>query len=81
MGVAVFLVPAALVQLGGAFERLPEFLDRVRAWSANLRPEALSDGVGALINAVEAPFQPGRAAGPGRDRRRVAGASATSRQR
>ena len=60
VGVAVFLVPAALVQLGGAFERLPEFLDRVRAWSANLRPEALSDGVGALINAVEAPFRPGQ---------------------
>ena len=61
VGVAVFLVPAAMVQLGGAFERLPEFLDRVRAWSANLRPEALSDGVGALIDAVEAPFQPGQA--------------------
>lgn len=60
VGVAVFLVPAALVQLGGAFERLPEFLDRVRAWSANLRPEALSDGVGALIDTVEAPFRPGQ---------------------
>ena len=57
VGIAVLLVPAALVQLGGAFERLPEFLDRVRAWSANLRPEALSDGVGALIDAVEAPFR------------------------
>ena len=64
VGVAVFLVPAALVQLGGAFERLPEFLDRVRAWSANLRPEALSDGVGALIDAVEAPFRPGEAPDP-----------------
>jgi predicted PurR-regulated permease PerM len=64
VGVAVFLVPAALVQLGGAFERLPEFLDRVRAWSSNLRPEALSDGVGALIDAVEAPFRPGGAPDP-----------------
>ena len=64
VGVAVFLVPAALVQLGGAFERLPEFLDRVRAWSSNLRPEALSDGVGALINAVEAPFRPGQPPDP-----------------
>jgi len=60
VGVAIFIVPAALVQLGGAFERLPEFLERVRAWSANLRPEALSDGVGALIDAVAAPFRPGR---------------------
>jgi predicted PurR-regulated permease PerM len=64
VGVAVFLVPAALVQLGGAFERLPEFLDRVRAWSANLRPEALAAGVGALIDAVAAPFQPGQTPDP-----------------
>ena len=64
VGVAVFLVPAALVQLGGAFDRLPEFLDRVRAWSSNLRPEALSDGVGALIDAVEAPFRPGQPPDP-----------------
>lgn len=64
VGVSVFFVPAALVQLGGAFERLPEFLDRVRAWSANLRPEALADGVGALITAVEGPFQAGRRPDP-----------------
>ena len=64
VGVAVFLVPAALVQLGGAFERLPEFLDRVRAWSSNLRPEALSAGVGALIDAVAAPFRPGQPPDP-----------------
>jgi predicted PurR-regulated permease PerM len=59
VGIAVFLVPAALVQLGNAFARLPEFLERVRAWSASLRPEALADGVNALLTAVEAPFQPG----------------------
>jgi len=64
VGVAVFLVPAALVQLGGALDRLPEFLDRVRAWSSNLRPEALSDGVGALIDAVEAPFRTGEPPDP-----------------
>ncbi|HEY8237972.1 MAG TPA: AI-2E family transporter, partial [Candidatus Limnocylindrales bacterium] len=29
------------------------------AWSAQLRPEALSEGVGSLLDAVEAPFQPG----------------------
>src|SRR6185503_1024838 len=59
VGTAVFLVPAALVQLGNAFGRLPEFLDRVRAWSEGLRPQALTDGINALLNAVEAPFQPG----------------------
>lgn len=57
--VAVFLVPAALVQLTSALGRLPEFLDRVRAWSDNLRPEALSEGIAALLDAVEAPFRPG----------------------
>ena len=57
VAVAVFLVPAALVQLGNALGRLPEFLDRVRAWSEGLRPQAVTDGVKALLNAVEAPFQ------------------------
>jgi predicted PurR-regulated permease PerM len=59
VGVAVFIVPAALVQLGNALGRLPSFLEQVRAWSAQLRPEALADGIGSLINAVQAPFQPG----------------------
>lgn len=59
VGVAVFIVPAALVQLGSALGHLPTFLDQVRAWSAQLRPEALAQGVGSLIDAVEAPFQPG----------------------
>lgn len=61
VGIAVFLVPAALVQLGGAIARLPDFLEQVRGWSQNLRPEALADGVGALLDAVEAPFQSGEA--------------------
>lgn len=61
---AVFFVPAALVQLGGAIERLPAFLDRIREWSSTLRPEALSDGVAALIDTVEAPFRPGRPPDP-----------------
>ena len=59
VAIAVFIVPAALVQLGGALGHLPAFLDRVREWAAQLRPEALSEGVRALVDAVEAPFQPG----------------------
>lgn len=59
VGVAVFIVPAALVQLGGALSHLPAFLDQVRTWSAQLRPDALAQGIGSLIDAVEAPFQPG----------------------
>jgi predicted PurR-regulated permease PerM len=59
IGVAVFIVPAALVQLSGALAKLPAFLDQVRAWSANLRPQALADGISSLVDAVQAPFQPG----------------------
>ncbi len=64
VGVAVFLVPAALVQLGNAFERLPEFIDRIRTWSAGLRPEPLEDGVKALLDTVEAPFRTDRPPDP-----------------
>jgi len=56
VGVAVFIVPAALVQLSAAITKLPAFLDQVRAWSANLRPAALGDGISSLIEAVKAPF-------------------------
>ena len=56
VGVAVFILPAALVQLGAAFERLPEFIDRVRGWSQSLQPPALMEGVNSLLDAVEAPF-------------------------
>lgn len=59
VAIAVFIVPTALVQLGGALGQLPAFLDQVRAWAAQLRPDALADGIGALIDAVEAPFLPG----------------------
>ncbi len=59
VGIAVFLVPAALVQLTAALARLPEFLDRVRAWSDQLRPEVLAQGVAALLDAVKAPFRSG----------------------
>jgi len=55
VGVAVFIVPAALVQLGAALAKLPSFLEQVRAWGSNLRPTALGEGIGALIDAVKAP--------------------------
>ena len=57
VGVAVFIVPAATVQLGAALAKLPTFLEQVRAWGANLRPGALADGIGSLIDAVKAPFE------------------------
>lgn len=59
VAVAVFIVPAAVVQLGAALSRLPQFLDRIRGWSVQLQPEVLAEGVGSLIDAIEAPFLPG----------------------
>jgi predicted PurR-regulated permease PerM len=56
IGMAVFVVPAALVQISAALARLPAFLEQARNWSSNLRPEALGQGLGALLDAVEAPF-------------------------
>jgi putative heme transporter len=59
IGVAVLIVPAALVQLGAAVAKLPTFLMEVRASAQNLQPEVLANGISSLIDAVRAPFQPG----------------------
>ncbi len=59
VGVAVFIVPAAVVQISGALGRLPAFLEGVRASTAGFRPKALVEGIGALIDAAEAPLKPG----------------------
>ncbi len=57
--VAIFIVPAALSEMGGALGRLPAFFDSLRAWTQSLRPESLANGIGAVIDAAEAPFRPG----------------------
>lgn len=59
VAMSVFIVPAAVVQLGAALGRLPDFLDQLKASSATLRPEPLAEGIGSLIDAVKAPFAPG----------------------
>lgn len=59
VGIAVFIVPAAVVQLGSALSQVPAFLDQVKTWSAQLQPEALADGIANLIDTVKAPFEPG----------------------
>jgi predicted PurR-regulated permease PerM len=59
VGIAIFIVPAAVVQLGSALSRLPTFLDGLKAQASTLRPQALADGIGSLIDAVKAPFAPG----------------------
>jgi predicted PurR-regulated permease PerM len=57
--VAIFIVPAALSEMGGAIGRLPGFFELMRAWTANLRPASLANGLGAVLAAAEAPFKPG----------------------
>jgi predicted PurR-regulated permease PerM len=59
VAVSVFVVPTALVQLSAALTGLPTFLQQVRSWTDTLRPEALAQGLGSLLDAVEAPFRPG----------------------
>ena len=59
VAISVFVVPTALVQLSSALEGLPGFLLQVRAWTDTLQPEALAQGLGSLLDAVEAPFRPG----------------------
>lgn len=57
VAMAVFIVPAAIVQLGAGLSHLPAFLDQVRAWAAQLRPEVLGEGINSLADAIEAPFR------------------------
>ncbi|MBI2781994.1 MAG: AI-2E family transporter [Chloroflexi bacterium] len=59
VAVALFIVPAAAVQIGAAVGHFPTFLEQVRTWSTQLRPEALSEGIGSVIDAIEAPLKPG----------------------
>lgn len=59
VAISVFVVPTALVQLSAALAGLPSFLQQVRAWTDTLQPEALAQGLGSLLDAVEAPFRPG----------------------
>ncbi|HJP87855.1 MAG TPA: AI-2E family transporter [Candidatus Limnocylindrales bacterium] len=59
VAISVFVVPTALVQLTKALAGLPTFLQQVRGWTNSLQPEALSQGLASLLDAVEAPFKPG----------------------
>lgn len=59
VGIAVFIVPAAISQLGKALSQVPAFLEQVRTWSSQLRPEPLAEGISSLIDTVKAPFAPG----------------------
>jgi predicted PurR-regulated permease PerM len=55
---AIFIVPAAISELGPALGRLPGFLETVRASTANLRPAAVAQGVSVLLDAAENLLKP-----------------------
>jgi predicted PurR-regulated permease PerM len=59
VGIAVFIIPAAVVQLGAALSQVPAFLEQVRGWTSQLRPEPLAEGIGSLLDTLKAPFEPG----------------------
>jgi predicted PurR-regulated permease PerM len=55
---ALLVVPAALVQIELALNRLPTFLETIRGWSSALRPTALADGIDAVIDSAERALRP-----------------------
>jgi len=55
---ALFVVPAAISELGPAIGRLPTFLEGVRTSTANLRPPAVAQGISALIDAADQLLRP-----------------------
>jgi predicted PurR-regulated permease PerM len=57
-GLAVFVIPAAITELGPAIGRLPGFLETVRVNTANLTPAAIGQGVSALIDAADNLLKP-----------------------
>ncbi len=52
VGLAAFVLPAALAQFGSATERLPAFLDRVSVWGSSLQPPPVAAGVARLVDAA-----------------------------
>jgi predicted PurR-regulated permease PerM len=58
-------VPAAVTQLDRTLQSLPPFFERARAWADTLRPAALAQSVGALIDTASHTLQPAAPPQPG----------------
>lgn len=52
VGLAAFVLPAAIAQLGSASERLPAFLDRLSVWGSGLQPPPVAASVARLVDAA-----------------------------
>lgn len=59
VGMALFVLPAAISQFVRTLDSLPPFFDRARAWAADIRPTGLSHGVSALIDGAADLLRPG----------------------
>jgi predicted PurR-regulated permease PerM len=55
---AVFVVPAAIAEIGPAIGRLPGFLESVRSSTSTIRPPAVAQGISALIDAADNVLKP-----------------------
>jgi predicted PurR-regulated permease PerM len=65
VGLVLVVVPAAVTQLDRTLQSLPPFFERARAWAAILRPAALAQSVGALIDTASHTLQPAAPPQPG----------------
>ena len=58
VGLALVALPAATAQLEKTIDLLPPFFDRVREWSAGLRPVSLAQGIDALLDGASRFLKP-----------------------
>jgi predicted PurR-regulated permease PerM len=65
VGLVLVVVPAAVTQLDRTLQSLPPFFERARAWADTLRPAALAQSVGALIDTASHTLQPAAPPQPG----------------
>jgi predicted PurR-regulated permease PerM len=50
VGMALFVLPAAIAQFVRTLDSLPPFFEKARAWAADIRPTGLARGVSSLID-------------------------------
>ncbi|HEU0235768.1 MAG TPA: AI-2E family transporter [Candidatus Limnocylindrales bacterium] len=55
---ALLVVPGALRELDAVVAGIPSVLESARSWAAGLRPAALAESIGSLVDAAEAALRP-----------------------
>jgi predicted PurR-regulated permease PerM len=64
-GIGLLLVPLLVDQASQLAAQMPAVFDRIKAWSAGLRPHELASSVGGLIASAESLVKAGQAPGAG----------------